>query len=245
MQVRSSELEKEAPRLDHDTYNLFLHRYHMLADHRSRISTDRDLRHFYSYYKLQINHLWLKNEGYFSITHYMEIIKLGLRLEDYQFIVRFMDQYKEQLPRTLRENTYHYALAYYYYRTKQYSKSLENIELMEPKNLQEEIEKIILPLMIYYDQKDPLHFARQMRSYYKWKRKFESIERYEADNYNRFLKLTEEAFNIVMSEIKPRKGKHERFRIAVDEELKMLPYTAHALWLREHVLLVLKSGRLP
>lgn len=56
---------------------------------------------------------------------YKNMVTVGARLEEYDWVKQFIYEYKDLVKSSSRENVFSYNLAYYYYSTKNYGKALE------------------------------------------------------------------------------------------------------------------------
>ncbi len=82
-------------------------------------------------------------KNHISLNMFLNQVRSGLRLGEFEWVYRFIETYKERLLETERHNTYHFSLGLYYYETGKYNEALKNlllitggsINMLEIKNL--------------------------------------------------------------------------------------------------------------
>jgi hypothetical protein len=96
----------------------------------------------------------LLEDGYFSPWSFGNIVKLALRLEEYDWIENFMENYKGYLPPDFRKNAMSYNLAELYCYKKEFNKALGYLIQVEFSDLSYQLGSKIMLSKIYYELKE-------------------------------------------------------------------------------------------
>ncbi|MCB9265309.1 MAG: hypothetical protein H6558_09815 [Lewinellaceae bacterium] len=96
--------------------------------------------------------------GYLSPWAFTNVVKLALRLQRYQWIEPFIQQYAPALPEAFRENALHYNLAELYYYTRSFEKAQEHLNRVAYSDLNYYLGARVMLAKIYYEKGeiDPL-----------------------------------------------------------------------------------------
>lgn len=82
------------------------------------------LRDLFELYQLLLQNGLLTEDGHLSPQHYKNIVFVALRLDEVAWCQRFIENYREALPPSHRNDAYYYNLAYWHYFKKEYAQTL-------------------------------------------------------------------------------------------------------------------------
>lgn len=82
---------------------------------------------------------------------YKNVLMMGMSLKEHQWVENFLYSYKEMLPEPLRENTFTYNLAIYYFRLPDYDKAMELLQKVDFKDTFNNLDARRMLLIIYYE----------------------------------------------------------------------------------------------
>jgi hypothetical protein len=82
---------------------------------------------------------------------YKNIVTAGLILKEYQWVGKFLDEYRKYISPEVQEAAYHYNLANYYYHQKAYRKALRTLQLLEIDDVYYHLSSKNLLLKTYFE----------------------------------------------------------------------------------------------
>lgn len=148
-------------------------------------------RELFNLYQQGLNTELLLNNGLISEWDYKNVITLGCNLKEFVWTEQFIQDYKDKLLASRRENAYNYNLANFYYNTKQYDNALEVLRDVQFTDVTYHLSTTFLQLRIYYDLKDTEAFhslIETFRIYVIRNRKMTTAEKKSYTNLLRFAK---------------------------------------------------------
>lgn len=138
--------------------------------------------------------------GLISEWDYKNIITLGCSLKEFAWTEQFIEDYKDKLLASRRENAYNYNLANFYYNKKLYDKALEVLRDVQFTDVTYHLNTTFLQLRIYYDLRDTEAFQgliETFRIYVIRNRKMTTVEKKSYTNLLRLAKsLAAIKFNV-------------------------------------------------
>jgi hypothetical protein len=112
-------------------------------------------KELFNIYNLQIEHGVLLNEKNFIEPYaYKNIITIALQNKEYPWTKKFIEDYKEFLPKEERENAYQYNLANYYYFTGNFKKCLQLLQTVQFTDVYYNLDARSIILKIYFEEKE-------------------------------------------------------------------------------------------
>lgn len=82
---------------------------------------------------------------------FTNVVKLALRLREYEWIEGFIKEYAQFLPEEFRENALHYNLAELYYYTRNFDKAMEHLHQVRLSDLNYHLGSRVILSKIYYE----------------------------------------------------------------------------------------------
>lgn len=92
----------------------------------------------------------LENDTITPFT-YKNVLMMGMSLKEYQWVENFLYSFKTHLQPSVRENTFNYNLAIYYFRRPDYDKAMELLQKVEFKDTFNNLDARRMLLRIYYE----------------------------------------------------------------------------------------------
>ncbi len=163
---RSKEiLRRISPGLHFDDINEI---YINLTNYCNRKILSGDVKFKREKFELYKEEIELKShhvKGYLNSVFYKNLVILALDLKEFAWIKKFMNEYKDKLPESSRNNTYFYCMALYEFNMKQFEKSLEFLSKIKFNEIYLKYDSKVLQLMIYYELKAWESLVSSMEAY--------------------------------------------------------------------------------
>ncbi|HWB63365.1 MAG TPA: hypothetical protein VG603_07645 [Chitinophagales bacterium] len=174
-------------------------------------------------YKYALQNKLLLQDGYLSQWDYKNIVTAGLRVKDFKWTARFIEDYKSELPRTYRQNAYTFNRARYFFAIKDYSQVLQLLQSVKYNDIFYQLDSKTTLLKTYYElgEWQPLDSLKD--SFRILLRRKRLITARQKENYMNLLKLTMKLFRIDV------KDKKNLLTLAI--EIKQTDNVADKSWL--------------
>lgn len=148
-------------------------------------------RELFELYQEGVKKELLINNGILSEWDYKNVVTLGCKLQEFNWTEKFINDYKEKLPASKRENAYKYNLANLFYNKKQYDEALETLLHVEFTDVKYHLNTTFLLLRTYYALKDTealLSLIETFRVYVIRNKKMTTDQKKGYTNFLRFAK---------------------------------------------------------
>lgn len=154
------------------------------------------LRENFRLYQLQLDKdLLIENEA-LSEWHYKNIVTVGVRLNETDWVVNFIKEYKNKLSPEVRENAYRFNLASYYYAIQEYEKVLDLLLTVEYKDKRYVQGVKALLLRTYYDLGEEESLLSLIESFRIYIKRNKEISMPRKQGFYNLLKYTKRAAQI-------------------------------------------------
>ena len=131
-----------------------------------------------------------------NMTEFVRVVKNGLNLKKYKWVLNFIEHYHIYLSDDIKNDTYYYSKAEYYYAKGQYDESLECINNLKLKDEQYYYLSKIILLKIYYDRDQIESLKYLINNINKFFREKESLFEPHVIRTKTFLKFLTELIRI-------------------------------------------------
>ena len=161
-------------------------------------------------YKQALENDVLLNDGQLSQWDYKNIVTTALRVKDFKWAEKFMNEYKAKLPKEDRNNAYTFNLARYYFFVKKYDRVLQLLQEVKYNDIFYQLDSKITLLKTYFElgEWQPLYSLKD--SFRILLRRKRLITPQQKANYNNLLKFSIRLYKIdVKDKVKLRTLKHE------------------------------------
>lgn len=112
------------------------------------------LKESFNLCKYGIEKGFLNDKGYLSPWGYKNVIKLGLMLNNFEWVKTFIETKTDNLEPNFRQNALHFNLADLYYSTKDFNKALLQLNQVEFSDIYLAIDSKILLKKIYFESNE-------------------------------------------------------------------------------------------
>lgn len=154
------------------------------------------LREMYYIYKMMLENNLLFNGAMLSSHHYKNITTIGLRLREFAWTEKFIEDYKDEIELQYRDGVYNYNLAHLYAYKKEYSKAmkcLQDVEFLDPFY---KMSYDLLLLKIYYECNEIEGFMSLCSSFQIFIKRKKNLQTPIKNAYLNFIKSTKALLNI-------------------------------------------------
>ncbi len=148
-------------------------------------------RELFELYQEGVKKELLINNGILSEWDYKNVVTLGCKLQEFSWTEKFINEYKEKLPLSKRENAYKYNLANLFYNKKQYNEAIETLLHVQFTDVKYHLNTTFLLLRTYYalgDTEALLSLIETFRIYVIRNRKMTTDQKKGYTNFLRFAK---------------------------------------------------------
>ena len=146
------------------------------------------LRDYFNLSKLLLEKDLVYENGYILPSSFKNIVTVGLRLEEYDWVENFIYTYKNKLAPKYRENAFTYNLAWLHFFKEEYRKTLRLLSHVEYMDVYYILDSKILLLKTYFELEDVDAFFSLCDSFYVYLRRNELISAYQKNICLNFVK---------------------------------------------------------
>jgi len=146
------------------------------------------LNRLFSLYKLMLNLGLLLEGGHISEWRYKNLVTVGTRLKEYEWTENFIEDYKDQLQKKVRENAYTYNLASYYFAVNKMDEALQILNSVKYTDLVYVLGSRTLLLKIYYETKEEEAMTYQIDAFLSFLKRNRSVSEPGKKRYTNLLK---------------------------------------------------------
>jgi hypothetical protein len=137
------------------------------------------LRDYFNLSKLLLKKDLVYENGFILPSSFKNIVTVGLRLEEYDWVENFIYTYKNKLAPKYRENAFTYNLAWLHFFKEEYRKTLRMLSHVEYMDVYYILDSKILLLKTYFELEDVDAFFSLCDSFYVYLRRNELISAYQ------------------------------------------------------------------
>ena len=195
-----------------DTYFNLLNYCIKKLNHGSEIF----LKEFFDLYKMLLDKEIILPNGELNPWNFKNVVMASLRLGEYSWTEKFINEYKDKLPTEFRNNAVSYNLGLVYFYQKKFDKVKEQLREVEYEDISYNLGSKSMLIAIYYEQDDfeaLLSLCDTFKTYLNRHKDINEKQRFLYINYIQFVrKLTkimpgdDKAVEQLKQEIKDAKG---------------------------------------
>ena len=142
-------------------------------------------------YKSGLENKILLENGILSVYTYKNVHLLADKLQEYDWILIFLEKYKSFLPAEQRENHYNFNVAQYFFRRKNYEKAMPLLQTIEFSDVLHNLDARKMLLIMYYDLSEYDALEALMESFKTYLQRQQDLG-YHRDSYLNLLKYTKQ-----------------------------------------------------
>lgn len=129
-------------------------------------------------------------EGKLSQWDFKNIVVIGIRAGQFDFVHRFIEEGKEDLPEAERENAYVYNLAYYYFGTGNFRKAISLLQQVEFTDLYYQLDTRAILLKCYYELDDEETLRYHLAAFRIFLSRNKLVSEYQRTIYRNLVRFT-------------------------------------------------------
>ena len=137
----------------------------------------------------------LLEDGFLSAFTYKNITRLGLGLQEYEWVEQFLDAAKQYLEPRIRENTHRYNLAFFHFHRKEYAAAMQLLVRTELDDVYNQLDARHLLLVCYYELSEWDALGSLLDSFASYLKRQKNIG-YQRDNYENLIRFTRQLLEL-------------------------------------------------
>jgi hypothetical protein len=149
-----------------------------------------------SLYQFLLDKKIIFQNGHLTEWDYKNITTVGLRLETYDWTEKFIIDYKNSLPESVRENAFIYNLASFYYEKNEYKKSLQSLHEVRFTDTTYHLGAKVIQLKSYYELKETEPFYALTDAFQIFVKRNRQLSDYRKTAYLNLLKITKRIYKL-------------------------------------------------
>lgn len=154
------------------------------------------LRELFNLQKLLLEKEIIFSDGYLNEWHYKNIVTIGSRLKETEWVRQFLESYKGKLHPSIAENAYSYNLAYLFYTMNQLDKVQSLLLTVEYTDPRYNLDAKTLLLRTYYDLEENEALFSLVDAFRQLIKRNKVISDASKNGYANLFKLTRKAAKI-------------------------------------------------
>ncbi|MBE2245904.1 MAG: hypothetical protein IAE67_01505 [Candidatus Competibacteraceae bacterium] len=162
----------------------------------------RYLNKFLDLSKILLDKELIYENGYIIPSTFKNIVTVGLRLEEFDWVEEFLIKYKDRLAPKYRDNAYTYNQAWLSFFKGDYRKTLRLLSNVEYMDVYYILDSKILLLKTYYETEDVDAFYSLAESFYVYLRRNDLISDYQKTISLNFVKFVKRLMRIRLGDVK-------------------------------------------
>ncbi len=171
-------------------------------------------------YKIQLaQHLLHDEKNQLSEWHYKNIVTLGLRLKERDWVNQFIQQYHTALPLENRENAYRFNRAAYAYHIGDYDTVLTLLLQVEYTNIQYSLGARWLLLRTYYELAESIAFFSLCDSFRLYLQRNQLIATFKKEGHEQAIRLVKKVFQLKLEVPYQKKDKTKKEKTKLQAEI--------------------------
>ena len=185
------------------------------------------IKELFELYKVMLRDKIILKDNQLSQFDYKNIVYLGLRSDQFEWVKNFIVKYNENLDISIRQNAFTFNMAYYYFFQKDYDEVLTLLRSVEFTDFYYHLDSKSLLLKTYYELEETEAFFSLVEAFKVYIKRNGLIPGYQKAGYNNMIKLTSRLFKWKLN---PKNNPEE-----IVEEIENTKPVVDILWLRKKV----------
>lgn len=177
-------------------------------------------------YRTGLERQVIPDNGVLSKATYQNILLLALALEEWEWALAFLEEYRTALPSGERHNTYHFNLALFYFRKKDYTAAQDILRNVDFRDVFHNLDARRMLVRIYYDTGAHNALDSLLHSFRIYLQRHRNIGYHRELNAN-FVRCVQRLLNLEPGD---QAARDKLFR-----RIREVPYLAEREWLLEKV----------
>lgn len=174
----------------------------------------------------------LIEDGYLVHWHFKNIATVGLRLKEYDWVLQFLESYKEKIHPEQRDNAYNFNLCVLFYEQDQLTKAMRQLQTVSFSDVYYDLSARSLLLKIYFETEEYDSLLYHIKAFQTYLRRNKQVSGYQRKIYHNLLKLVKK---LVKVELQRDPVRAEEMRSLLQKEIMEVREIADLKWLRSKV----------
>lgn len=193
------------------------------------------LDELFKLYLSQLDRKLFFENGFLPEWHYKNIVTTGLRLGQMDWVLHFIEAYRQYLDPKVADNAYRFNLANWHYHQGNLTRVMELLNEVEYTDLRYSLDAKAMLLRTYYDLDEEEALLALTESFRRYIGRNRTLSDFQKKGYFNLLKFTRRAFRLKMNKgiIKPSKWKHS-FAL-LERDLQAADTLFNRSWLEKRV----------
>ena len=141
-------------------------------------------------YKIILPKNILLTEKFLPQFDYKNIVTIALRMKEFSWAKKFIEDYKPFLRKEDLENAYTYNLAHWYFHNREYSKTLSLFQRVKYTDVYYQLDIRSILLKTYFEQDDAEAFFYHASAFRTYIRRNKLVSDYQRTSYRNFIKYS-------------------------------------------------------
>ena len=189
----------------------------------------------FNLYKLLLEKKVIFEGKYITPSSYKNIVSLGLRLKEFHWTKKFIEDYKEKIAFEFRNNAYIYNLASFYYSTEEYGKALKLIQKVEFTDIFYHLGSKSMLLKIFYELDETEPFYSLVDTFIMYLKRNKLISDYQFEVHHNLIKFSKKTFDLKLRLTQNKKSVNKKALEILKEKINSTPKITNLQWLNEKV----------
>ncbi|MBK7568265.1 MAG: hypothetical protein KBF42_04130 [Chitinophagales bacterium] len=148
------------------------------------------IRELFDLYKVMLKDRIIFKENYLSQFDYKNIVYLGLRINEFEWVKHFIIKYNEHLDPAIRQNSFTFNMAYYHFFQKNYDEVLTLLRSVEFTDFYYHLDSKSLLLKTYFELEETDALFSLIEAFKIYIKRNNLIPGYQKSGYNNMIKLS-------------------------------------------------------
>ena len=186
-------------------------------------------------YQAQLENGIIFFQGELAHTDFKNIVTVGLRLKEFDWVENFIYQYKEKLNPEYQENVFAFSLASFFYETRQNSKAIKLLQTVKFTDVYYETSARILLLKLYYENEEWESAIYQVQAFSIFLKRNKSISVSNRNRHLNFLRYYKKLVQLRENEAWLAKKDVKQRLNRLSSKIHEAKETVNLGWLKERV----------
>jgi hypothetical protein len=184
------------------------------------------LHHIFEIYKIIIQNKVILPDNILSQWDFKNIITTSLRLKEFDWAEKFINNYKLFIPEVERKNAVCYNSANLFFQRNQFGKALKMLSTVEFTDIVYQLDTRAMLLKIYYETDDIETLFYHFSAFRKFIRRSRTLSKYQQSSYRNLISFTQKLIKA--------QGDQKKI-IQLNKEIENNARIADVLWLKNKI----------
>ncbi|MBK9506769.1 MAG: hypothetical protein WBP31_03920 [Chitinophagales bacterium] len=152
------------------------------------------IRELFDLYKVMLKDRIIFKENYLSQFDYKNIVYLGLRISEFDWVKNFISKYNEHLDPAIRQNAYTFNMAYYHFFQNNYDEVLTLLRSVEFTDFYYHLDSKSLLLKTYFELEETEALFSLIEAFKVYIKRNNLIPAYQKTGYINMIKLSSKLY---------------------------------------------------